>query len=78
MHAKTNHIEFKHIKGKDNVLVDSLSGLRHLGLHDDNDPEKPGQEYGKSIFDTDENIKIVLIMIQIQMINSKLMDSSIF
>ena len=29
--------------------------MKCLGLHDDNDPEKPGEEYGKSIFDTDEN-----------------------
>ena len=27
-----------------------------MGLHDTNDPEEPGQEYGKSIFDTDKNI----------------------
>ena len=49
MYAITPHIEFKHIKGKENVLVDSLSRLKHLGLHDDNDSEEPGQEYGKSI-----------------------------
>ena len=46
----------KHIKGNENVSVDSLSRLRYLGLQDDNDPEEPGQEYGKSIFDTDENM----------------------
>ena len=39
MHAITPHIKLKHIKGEDNVLADSLSRLRHLGLHDDNDPE---------------------------------------
>ena len=32
----------------------SLSRLKCLGLHDDNDPEEPGQEYVKSIFDMDE------------------------
>ena len=32
-----------------------LSRLRHLGLHEDIDPEELGYEYGKSIFDTDEN-----------------------
>ena len=32
-----------------------LSRLRCLGLHKDNDPEKSGWEYGKSIFDTDNN-----------------------
>ena len=56
MLAITPHIEFKPIKGKNNVLVDSLSRLRHLGLHDDKDPEESGQEYGKSIFEADENI----------------------
>ena len=35
--------------------MDSLSRLRCLGLHDDNDPDKCGQEYSKSIFDTDKN-----------------------
>ena len=29
MHAITPDIEFKHIKGKDNVLMDSLSRLKH-------------------------------------------------
>ena len=37
------------------MLVDILSRLRHLGLHEDNDPEESGYEYRKSIFDTDEN-----------------------
>ena len=49
-------VVFELIKGKDNVLADSQSRLRHLGLHDDNDPEEPGQEYSKSIFKTDETI----------------------
>ena len=56
MHAITPHIESEHIKGKNNVLVDSLSRLRHFGVHDYNDPEEPGQEYRKSIFETNENI----------------------
>ena len=37
MHAIPPYIEFKHIEGKENVLADSLSRLRCLGLHDDND-----------------------------------------
>ena len=53
MHAVTPHMEFEHIKGKNNVLADSLSCLRCLGLHDDNDPEQPNPEYWKSIFETD-------------------------
>ena len=56
MHVITPHIELEHIKRKNNVLEDSLSRLKHLGLHDGNDPEQPGQEYGKSIFEKDENI----------------------
>ena len=54
------------LMGKETILVDSFSRLRHLGLQDDNDPEEPGQEYGKSIFDMDE------------MKNSKLTEDSIF
>ena len=56
MHAITPHIEFEHIKGKENVLADSLSRLRHFGLHDDNGAEDQGQEYGKFIFGTGENM----------------------
>ena len=37
------------------MLADSLSRLRYLGLHEDNDPEKSAYKYGKSIFDTDKN-----------------------
>ena len=55
IHAITPQIEFEYIKGKENILVDSLSRLRCLGLHAVNDPEDPGQQNGKSIFDTDEN-----------------------
>ena len=35
--------------------MDSLSRLRHLGIYENNDPEKPGYEYRKSTFDTDKN-----------------------
>ena len=56
MHAITPHMEFEHIEGKNNVLADSLSRLRHLGLHDDNDSKEQGQEDGKSIFETDKSI----------------------
>ena len=38
------------------MLVDNLSRPRCLGLHEDNDPEESGYEYGKSIFDSDDNI----------------------
>ena len=56
IHSITPHIEVKHIKGKENTLVDSLSRLSHLGLHEGNDPEESGHENGKSIFDVDEKI----------------------
>ena len=49
MHAIILHIEFEHSKGKENVLADRVSRVRFLGLHDDNDPEESGQEYGKSV-----------------------------
>ena len=48
-HSITAHIEFEHIKGKENVLVDSFSRLRCPGLHNDNDLEEQGQEFGKSV-----------------------------
>ena len=38
---------------KENILADSLQRLRTLGLYRDNDPEKPGYEYGKAIFESD-------------------------
>ena len=47
----TPHIEFKHIKGKENILADSSSKLKTLGLYETNTPEKEGHEYGKSVFD---------------------------
>ena len=78
MHAITPHIVFEHIKGKNNVLADSLWWLRCLGLQVDNGSEEPGQEYGKSIFETDENIIHSLNNDQIKLINLKLMDNSIF
>ena len=54
-HSITLYIDFKHIKGKENMIVDGLLRLKCLHIYEDNDPEKPGYEYGKSIFDTDEN-----------------------
>ena len=51
IHAMTPHIEFDHIKGKDNILADSSSTLKTLGSYETNTPEKEGHAYGKSIFD---------------------------
>ena len=70
----TPHIDFKHIKGKENMLVDSLSRLRCLCLHEDNHSEN-SDEYGKSIL-TQIKIKIqyvVLKVIKIQTTDLKLM-----
>ena len=50
IHALTPYIEFEHIKVKENILADSLSKLKPLGLYEANTPEKEGHEYGKSIF----------------------------
>ena len=50
------HITFQHIKGKDNILADSLSHLQCLGQYERNPPEKPGEEYGVTIFDEGETI----------------------
>ena len=47
---------FEHIKGKDNVLADSLSRLKTSSLYEANDPKELGSEYGKSIFDTKSEI----------------------
>ena len=51
MHTITPHIEYNHIKGKENILVDSLSRLKTLGLYERNTPEKDRYENGKSVFD---------------------------
>ena len=78
MHAIAHYIEFEHIKGKDSVLAGSLSRLRHLGLHHDNDPEEPVKNMANQFLKQMKTSYIVLIMIKIQMINSKLNDKSIF
>ena len=46
-------MNFEHIKGKDNVLGHSILGLRTSGLYEANDPKELESEYGKSIFDTE-------------------------
>ena len=55
IYAIPSYINFQHIKGKENMLVDSLSRLKCLGLHEGNGLEKLGYEYGKFIFDTDKD-----------------------
>ena len=59
IHAKTPYINLEQIKGKENVLADNLSKLKHVGLYEENYPEKTRYEYSKSIFDNDiENVDI--------------------
>ena len=53
IHAIMPYIDFKHIKGNENMLSDSLSRLKCLGLYEDNDPEKTRCEYCKSIDDNE-------------------------
>ena len=49
MYAITPYIDFEHIKGKDNVLEDSLLRLKTLGSYKAYDPSELGNEYCKSI-----------------------------
>ena len=49
------YITFQHIKGLDNILVDSLGHLQHLELYK-KPPEKPGEEFGIIIFHEGEII----------------------
>ena len=56
IYAVTSYIDLEHIKGKYNVLVDSLSRLKTLGLYETNDPEEPGNKCGKSIFDSESDM----------------------
>ena len=43
IHAITPYTDFEHTKGKENVLVDTVSRLRTLGLYKVNEPEKEGK-----------------------------------
>ena len=53
IHSITPYSEFKHIKGKEKYISGQLLRLKTLGIYEDYDPEKPGHEYGKSIFNSD-------------------------
>ena len=55
-HAIIPYIDFEHIKGRGNILADSLPRLKNLDLNEANDPKELGSEYGKSIFETDSEI----------------------
>ena len=48
IHAITSYIDYEHIKGKDNVLADSLSRPMTLGLHEAIGHEELESGYAKS------------------------------
>ena len=56
MHAITPYIDYEHIKGRDNVMTDSLSRLETLGLYETSGLIELEREYGKFIFDTESEI----------------------
>ena len=51
--------------------MDNLSKETHLGLHEDNNPEQSGYEYGKSIFDIEENTVCNININSDQNVNNK-------
>ena len=73
IHVITPYLDFEHIKGKDNVLEDSLLRLKTLGSHKAYDPTELGNEYGKSIFNPEtetvcnrynnQNVKTLKLMV---------------
>ena len=46
-----NHVTLEHIKGTDNILVDSISCLRSIHLCDSIDLEVEEKEFGHDIFE---------------------------
>ena len=56
MFSISPNITFQHMKGKDNILADSLKSFAMPKLYDRNLPEKPGEEYGVMIFNEGETI----------------------
>ena len=67
------HTKFEHITGKENLLSDSLSGQRCLGLYENNDHGKLGCEYRTYIFILMKILHVVLKAIKMQTINLKMM-----
>ena len=51
---------FKHIKGKDNILADSLTQLQRLGLYEKCPCEEDDQDQVITIFDKGESIKVTV------------------
>ena len=46
-HAICKVIEFQYIKGKKNILCDSLTRIQYFDPYEDKEPEKPGHLFGK-------------------------------
>ena len=54
----TPYITFKHIKGKDNILTNSLAQLQVLGLYEKYPWEEDDQNQEITIFDEGESVKV--------------------
>ena len=56
----TSYITFKHIKGKDNILADSVIQLQRLGLYEKCPHKEDDQDQEITIFDKGESIKVAV------------------
>ena len=54
----TPYITLKHIKGKDNILANSLTQLQRLGLYEKSPCQEDDKDHKIIIFDEGESIKI--------------------
>ena len=53
------YITFKHTKGKNNILADSLTQLQRLGLYEKCPCEEDNQDQMITIIDEGESIKVI-------------------
>ena len=60
--ATTPYKDFEHTKGRDNILADSLSGLKTLGFYKVSDPGEPGSKYDKSILTQNQKLYVMSIL----------------
>ena len=56
----TLYITFKHVKGKGNILTDSLTQLQRLGLYEKYPCEEDEQNQKVTIFDEGQSVKITV------------------